>query len=248
MKKIFWLIVLITICSCSNYIKKSVSITVRENDTVKAQIIIDKNRLYEGFGYVPAYKNFLSAHMINDSANFLKFSYKDHWCFSSMGLNRYHGYIYYGTNTKNYKAYNDMMLDSFKLSTKRDLIVGGAIYCNNIYLINRIKTDSTIINSINNQQIKFSDTAIEINKNNNIFKINNDSTTFNKKIVGTDITATGTIDASAQPIKLKTYKQDSEPDIPNNTTAIWVYTIKLPYVIYLLVDIDGIQVKGKLTE
>lgn len=67
-------------------------------------------------------------------------------------------------------------------------------------------------------------------------------------IVGTDITATGIIDASSQPIKLKTYKQDTEPDIPNNTTAIWVNTKKLPFIMYLLVDIDGVQVKGLLTE
>lgn len=67
-------------------------------------------------------------------------------------------------------------------------------------------------------------------------------------IVGTDITATGIIDASSQPIKLKTYKQDTEPDIPNNTTAIWVNTKILPFIMYLLVDIDGMQVKGLLTE
>lgn len=47
------------------------------------------------------------------------------------------------------------------------------------------------------------------------------------------------------PLGYKTYSQDAEPDIPNDTTAIWNDTNAGP-IIYLLVDIGGTQYKRAL--
>lgn len=56
-----------------------------------------------------------------------------------------------------------------------------------------------------------------------------------KVIVGTEL------DASAQPSKLKIFTQELEPDIPDNTTAIWRNTSSNKT--YILLDVAGAQYK-----
>jgi hypothetical protein len=62
--------------------------------------------------------------------------------------------------------------------------------------------------------------------------------------LGGDVQITGVLDASGAPAKLKTYTQSAEPDIPNDTLAIWKDSDDSKY--YLVVDIGGTQKRVEL--